>query len=328
MNFFNDYKQVIKNAVENDPKYLDVKLRGEIVAENQDYDTSHIIALKDNLPDLEKMNLSLADIKENYNPDGLQSKSLDLGNHPDFRYLRNTNMSEKHWIISGFVDVKNSTKLYNKFTLDTVTLITESIIRASIFAVSLFDGYVHRIQGDGLMVYFGGKNQDKIKSTENALKAFGTISYFVKNDLREFFEDNGIKNIYTRVGLDLGHDKQVKWFYSGIGNTGEVTTSSLHTSLAPKMQAKAEENGVQVGKNIVNQISNKSFFSCQKLIWDYEDGRNYHRYKFDWEKYLLINDLVVQNSEGKLFFKNIESAQNKSSKSLFSIASRNKPYLS
>ena len=69
-----------------------------------------------------------------------------------------------------------------KFTLQTVALITEGIVKASIFAVNLCGGYVHRIQGDGLMVYFGGKNIEKKQATKDALKAFALISYFVKND--------------------------------------------------------------------------------------------------------------------------------------------------
>lgn len=151
------------------------------------------------------------------------------------------------------------------------------------------------------MVYFGGKNIEKLQATKDALKAFAIISYFVKNDLKDFFESQRIRDIHTRAGLDMGHNNQVLWLYSGIGNAGEVTTCSLYTSLVPKMQAKAKSNGVVVGQNTVNQISNKKYFTEKpNPIWDYEDGRFYNQYDFDWEKYLVDNNLAVQDRYGNL----------------------------
>ena len=166
--------------------------------------------------------------------------------------MKGTQESENHWIITGFVDVCKSTQLFNRFTKATVALITEGIVKASIFAVNLCGGYVHRIQGDGLMVYFGGKNIDKLDAIKDALKAFSLISFFVKNDLKDYFEENGIKEVHTRAALDIGFDNQVHWHYSGIGEAGEVTTCSLYTSLVPKMQSNAKINGVVVGQQTVN----------------------------------------------------------------------------
>ncbi|MGY8908264.1 MAG: hypothetical protein ACKVIG_00135, partial [Flavobacteriales bacterium] len=265
-----------------------------------DFDTSYINELRNELPGLENLNESSRLVK------GLNAPVVEnlprLGNHPDFANLQYTNNTEKHWIISAFVDVNKSTQLYNNFALATVALITESIIKASILAVNLCGGYVHRIQGDGLMVYFGGKNIEKKQATKDALKAFSMISYFVKNDLKDYFDSQGIKEIYTRAGIDLGHDNQVLWMYSGLGNSGEVTTCSLHTSLAPKMQANATSNGIVTGQNIINQISSsdKYFKVKSKPIWDYEDGRFYNQYDFNWERYLVDNDFANQNIDGDL----------------------------
>jgi hypothetical protein len=298
MSIFNPYLDVIKKAVDKDPRNNYIKLFSK--QPESDFDTSYINELRNELPGLENLNESSRLVK------GLNAPAVEnlprLGNHPDFANLQYTNNTEKHWIISAFVDVKKSTQLYNNFALATVALITESIIKASILAVNLCGGYVHRIQGDGLMVYFGGKNIEKKQATKDSLKAFAMISYFVKNDLKDYFDSQGIKEIYTRAGIDLGHDNQVLWMYSGLGDSGEVTTCSLHTSLAPKMQANATSNGIVTGQNIINQISSsdKYFKVKSKPIWDYEDGRFYNQYDFNWERYLVDNDFAKQNIDGDL----------------------------
>lgn len=298
MSIFKPYLNVIKKAVDKDERNNYIKLFSK--QPESDFDTSYINELRNELPGLENLNESSRLVK------GLNAPVVEnlprLGNHPDFANLQYTNNTEKHWIISAFVDVNKSTQLYNNFALATVALITESIIKASILAVNLCGGYVHRIQGDGLMVYFGGKNIEKKQATKDALKAFSMISYFVKNDLKDYFDSQGIKEIYTRAGIDLGHDNQVLWMYSGLGNSGEVTTCSLHTSLAPKMQANATSNGIVTGQNIINQISSsdKYFKVKSKPIWDYEDGRFYNQYDFNWERYLVDNDFANQNIDGDL----------------------------
>lgn len=298
MSVFNPYLDVIKKAVKQDPK-LKNKLLSATEQDDNFFDTSYIKALRNELPDAKRIYESVNLIK------GLGAPAVNdlpkLGCHPDFRHLEFTDDSEDHWIISGFIDVKDSTKLFNRFTKATVALITEGIVQASIFAVNLCDGYVHRIQGDGLMVYFGGKDKDKTEAVKTALKAFAMISYFVKNDLKDFFAANSVTEIFTRAGLDLGHNNQVRWFYSGTGHAGEVTTCSLHTSLAPKMQGNAVSNGVVVGKNIVNQMITKSYFTEKRnSIWDYGDGRTYTQFDFNWEKYIIDNGIGVQDRFGNV----------------------------
>lgn len=324
MNIFNPYLEVIKKAVDKDPKHTNRFFNNFT---DEDYDLNYIEVLRSELPGLKNLNESVQLVK------GMMAPTITdlprLGNHPDFANLRGTTKTEKHWIISAFIDVKKSTQLHNRFTLATVALITEGIVKASIFAVNLCGGYVHRIQGDGLMVYFGGKNIEKSQATKDALKAFSMISYFVKNDLKEHFETNGIKDIYTRTGIDLGHDKQVLWMYSGLGESGEVTTCSLHTSLAPKMQATASSNGIVVGQHVFNQLSatGKYFNQKPKPIWDYEDGRYYQQYDFDWERYLVDNDFAKQNINGDLILNIGETKRTSFNPTYLSpIASISKPY--
>jgi adenylate cyclase len=324
MGIFDPYKNVIKKAVERD---LSSKKPSRGIGESFSSQNDSIKELRAELPGLEYFNKGIEETN------GLEASTNvggfpQLGLHPDFSYLRGTDGSEAHWIITGFIDVKGSTKLFNKFSKETARLITESIIRASIFAVNDCQGYVQRIQGDGLMVYFGGKGIDKKSAIEDALKSFAMIAHFVKNDLKQFFEENGINNIHTRAALDLGNDNQVIWHYSGVGIAGEVTTCSLHTSLVPKMQGNALDDGIMVGQNVVLLFGKDKYFDSLGSIWDYEDGRKYGQYVFNWPKYLVDIGKALVDREGQIRLvdghtdRPIRNAEN-----LRPIASQSKPYL-
>lgn len=236
-----------------------------------------------------------------------------LGAHPSFSSLKTTNGSEYHYIVTMFVDVKNSTGLFKKYAPDVVANICRTIQLATIHTCWYFDGYIHRLQGDGLMVYFGGKGISKQKAVDNALMAASFISYFVKNDLKNLFEEQGVKRIYTRIGLDFGDDKDTLWHNAGVGECSEVTTTSLHTSLACKMQAQAESNGVVVGDNILPfKSANKDYFNYKKykkngteLNYVYEipeEGFRYKQHDFNWERFLKNHPLIKEDENGNLIF--------------------------
>ncbi len=321
-NIFNPYLDVIKKAVDKDPKNSS-RLYSH---KDSDFDLSYIKGLRNEIPSLKSMNESVNLMKGLGSPSIVESLP-ELGSHPDFANIKYTKETEEHWIITAFVDVKKSTQLFNRFTKATVALITEGIVKASIFAVNICGGYVHRIQGDGLMIYFGGKKIEKLDATKDALKALSLISYFVKNDLKEYFEANGIREIHTRSALGLGHNNQVLWHYSGLGNAGEVTTCSLYTSLVPKMQANAKTNGIVADEHIVTQLSKDKYFNKKaKPIWDFEDGRFYQQFDFDWERFIVDNDLAVQNYDGTLYLKTEKPIADLNPTYLAPIAEKSKPY--
>lgn len=236
-----------------------------------------------------------------------------LGAHPSFSHLKNTDRSEYHYIVSMFVDVRNSTGLFKKYDPDVVANICRTIQLATIHTCWYFDGYIHRLQGDGLMVYFGSKGNTKQVAVDNALMAASFISYFVKNDLKNLFEEQGVSRIYTRIGLDFGNDKDTLWHNAGIGECSEVTTTSLHTSLACKMQAQAESNGVVVGDNILPfKTNDKDYFTYKKYKkngiekpYVYEISDESFRYKqhdFNWAKFLKNHPQIQEDENGDLIF--------------------------
>ena len=246
---------------------------------------------------------------------GLNTKYEEkLGAHPSFKHLKDNNTSEYHYIVSMFIDVRNSTGLFKKYDPDIVAHICRTIQLAAIHTCWYFDGYIQRLQGDGLMVYFGGKGINKQKAVDNTLMAASFINYFVKNDLKNLFDEQGVNRIYTRIGIDFGDDEATLWHNAGIGECSEVTTTSLHTSLACKMQAQAESNGIIVGDNILPFKKNyEDYFKYKKynkngkeLLYVYEipdESFRYKQYDFNWERYLKNHPSIEEDANGNLSFK-------------------------
>lgn len=238
---------------------------------------------------------------------------LKLGAHPDFDYLKNSNRIEYHYITTMFIDIKKSLNLFKYYYPDTVAKINKTIQDAAIHTCWYFNGYVHRLQGDGLMVYFGGKNIDIKQSTSDALNAAAFFTYFIKNDLKDVFNELGINSIYTRIGIDTGEKDDVLWHLAGMGECSEITTCSLHTSLASKLQAQAKSNGVMVGYNLVKHKKIEDVFFKEedyidegektKYIFTIPDENFYYtQHEFSWESYLRKHPLVKIDDNGNLLF--------------------------
>lgn len=242
------------------------------------------------------------------------NSSSTLGSHPDFQHLRSPGAKpEKHYITTMFIDIRNSTRLYDTYEPEVVAAITIGVQTLALHICWLFGGYVHRLQGDGLMVYFGGKRVSKEVSIQQALHAASFFTYFIKYDLPNVLSSLKLeKPLYTRIGIDFGEDKDVAWYLAGIGNCSEVTTSSLHTSLAPKMQANAGSNGIVVGDNVKTKAPNEQgYFSIVKnadgsddrYIFRGSDGFLYTQWQFDWWKFLKNHKDVEVDEQGNLRFK-------------------------
>lgn len=231
-----------------------------------------------------------------------------IGHHPDFMYLKGTSNTEKHYIISAFIDIKGSTNLFKKYDEETNMIITNTIQLAAINVCQVFGGFIQRIQGDGLFVYFGGKNIDRSKATQHCLMALSLFSYFVKNDLKRVFEQHGIERIYTKIGIDFGDDDKVLWGVAGKEDTSEIATYSLHTSLAAKMQAYAGSNEIIVGQNVKDraQFDDKLYSVVAEKRYIFSDQDNsffYTQYVFDWIKYLKASPYVATSISGDITIK-------------------------
>lgn len=180
----------------------------------------------------------------------LKRYSEDIGSHPDFAHLKEGN-HEYHYIVSVFVDIKGSTLLSAKMNLKDVRYIKNGMLVTAIDIFQAFDGHIHRLQGDALLAFFGRKSMSKADAIIDALNASSVLLYFVQEHLSPEFEKSGFPPLKIRIGLDFGDDEDVLWTKYGIKNCSEITTTSLHTDLAAKMQARAASNSTMMGDNIV-----------------------------------------------------------------------------
>ncbi len=252
-----------------------------------------------------------------------QLKNARLGQHPDFIGLKGTDDVEYHYIVSLFIDIQGSTNLYRKYELEDIYRITNTIQSAAIHTCIALGGHIQRLQGDGVFAYFGGKTVDKKKAVEMAVTACSMFTYFVENDLKNIFLEDGIENINTRIGIDFGDDDDVQWANFGLMDVSELTTNSLHTSLASKMQGYASRNGIVVGQNIKDRMNtNEAFFDLvrksdgtvdKRYIFEIpEKNFRYTQYSFQWLKYLKTLPFVGSTADGKLYIIDDEERQRQS----------------
>lgn len=334
MHIFDDYLKPIKAAIAADPK--SGRLRANLTFTDNTFNKvfniksfNEQVPEKRLLPSLEGFSRAIG-LKPNF--------ESQLGLHPDFAHLKHSESLENHYIVSMFVDIKRSTNLHAKYTPQTVWIITNTIQRAAIHTCLIFGGYVHRLQGDGLFVYFGGKSITPALATERSLQFASVFSYFVKEDLKNLFSEQGIDQIFTRIGIDLGYDKDVVWGMAGIGEISEVTTCSLHTSLASKMQSYATSNGIVVGDHIKNEtprllefytpVSARTGDEKDRYIFRIPEERfNYTQYDFAWLKFLKQQDFIATDFYGNLQLKSKATVlSNRDASNLAPIAVKSKPY--
>ncbi|SCW38244.1 adenylate/guanylate cyclase domain-containing protein [Mucilaginibacter sp. NFR10] len=331
MNIYEDYLQPIRKAIAADGQ---TRTYSELAGGNV-RNKINLKALNEAVPE-KRLLPSLEQFADmvGLKPDFTQK----LGSHPDFAHLKHTEDTEEHYIVSMFVDVRRSTQLYGRYEPATVFVINNAIQRAAIHTALIFGGYVHRLQGDGLFAYFGGKNMSIKDAVNRALQFASIYSYFVKHDLKEVFEEQGIEQIYTRIGVDLGYDEDVVWAMAGIGEISEVTTFSLHTNLASKMQANAVSNGIVIGDHIKKEAALlQEFFSpvclrtgkeADRYIFEIpKKGFRYTQHDFDWLKFLKKQDYIASDFYGNIQLKRKQApAVYANSNNLAPIAVKSKPY--
>ncbi len=233
--------------------------------------------------------------------------SESIGTHPDFSHV--DEQGEKHYITSVFVDIKGSTKLatIKGLTLEEVREIKNKILTVAITVFQVFDGHIHRLQGDAIFAYFGNKNKEKNDSIIDALNATTILQYVFKEHVSKLFKEMDYPEIKIRTGIDFGDDDAVLWSKYGIGNCTEITTTSIHTDLAAKLQHKAGANRIMIGDNVKDSLDLPSeFYSTktvqqngqqieEKYILEHSEFK-YKMWEFNWEKYLTNFPKIPQAS--------------------------------
>jgi class 3 adenylate cyclase len=219
-----------------------------------------------------------------------------IGAHPDFEHL-GLDDEEYHYITSVFIDIKGSTNLAMKLPLEQVRFIKNGILTTAIDVFQVFDGHIHRLQGDAVFAQFGRKDMNKEDSIIDSLNAASFLQSYFSNYLSSIFEKKGFPSIKVRIGIDFGDTEEVLWTNYGIQNVNEITTTSIHTDLAAKLESNAPANCIMIGDSIKEYLDLPDEFCKIKTIQResetvkdrYVINNDYLTYKmwqFDWEKYL------------------------------------------
>lgn len=230
---------------------------------------------------------------------------ITVGAHPDFHDIDDLSYLNHH-CVSVFIDIKGSTRLIEKYSLLEVRLIKDSLLTLAIQVTNQFGGHVHRLQGDGIFIQFVRRNQHENDSIINALNACSILTQFVKNDLAVKMQEFGIRPLKIRVGIDFGEAKDVLWSYYGIPGCGELTTTSLHTDMAAKLQAKAYDNSILIGGNIKTKLDLKrdfySYFENEtnkEQVYYISNQFTYPFFVFNWFEYLNSFPFMSKTTNGQ-----------------------------
>jgi len=330
-NIFSDYTQRIKNVFDADVDISKNDGLGRVTNERAKSFSEYVIDVNKDGP-LASLSEFAQQQDRPFRPNG------SFGAHPDFGHLRGTNHSEKHWIVSLFIDIVGSTNLYKKYTPEAIHVATNIIQAATIQASNTFGGYVTRLQGDGSLHYFGRKGETPSTAVRSALEFASIFTNWVNIDLKEVIKELEIDKLKTRIGIDLGYDATTIWYSAGAGNASEVTTSSLHTNLASKMQSNASSNGVVAGAHIKNElIGLAELFSPVSSRTNIESDRyifrspsvNYGQFDFDYLRFLSKQDYIATSLNGVITYKQPNvTVYNRKPELIVPYVKTNKPYLS
>ncbi len=226
------------------------------------------------------------------------------GGHPDYNYLaeaENVGKTENGAISTLFLDLKNFTKYCKLLTPAAVYQAKAATIEAAIGVCRIYAGHLHEIPGDGVMVFFGGKNQNSLSTARNALDAAVDVIKLLEEDvIPEYNNDGKYPNIYPKIGVDFGDSL---WGAYGSSPYYEVKATAFNVDIAAKMMVQCNARDVAVGDDLKAHLE----LDEEKYLtkgWLYErqltvDGEkrcfSYQTWKFDWRKYFA--DRSDENSD-------------------------------
>lgn len=234
----------------------------------------------------------------------------DIGNHPDFNHLLQTDDLVYCPITTMFMDMEGSTRLNLLFSPEEVFDIKNSYIRAAIEIVRAFDGHVHRIMGDAVMAYFGGINKHPKMGIVDGINCASVLCYFIENVIRpKIQEATDTKDPFgIRIGLDFGPKDKVLWGAYGHPGMEEVTATSFYVDVASKLQHSAGRNQIMIGQSLQETMDfpmelleiktvqkNGEIYPEPFLkpnMTDREDKElNYKQYILKWKEYIRLTPI-------------------------------------
>ncbi|QNN25165.1 hypothetical protein HED60_23750 [Planctomycetales bacterium ZRK34] len=203
-----------------------------------------------------------------------------IGNHPDFDHIAGTELSELHPIVTLFMDIESSTRLGLWYPADDVAKIKNAFICAAIEFIHSFDGHVHRIQGDAVMAFFGGKNSISENAVVDSLNCASSLWMFVKTTVIPRLRGEGYDEDFgIRIGIDYA--PSAHWSAFGYPGVDEVSATAFQVDAASKLQHAAGRNQIMLGQSLMEFVDFPDVITQDKSVMRNGGEQS--------EKYLLPN---------------------------------------
>jgi len=220
---------------------------------------------------------------------GLSSVDKTLGGHPDYDHLTEE-LTEDSTITTLFADLRNFTRYGLFFPPQRIRHIKKAVISSFIYIVHAYDGHVHNIPGDGLMVYFGGKSKDNAESAFNAVMAGASLLYALDNYINPILqEEYGFEDrLHMRVGVEYG---DVIWGQYGIHGVVEVKATGFSVDFSAKIQQIADTDKMRIGEGLQNLLNLSEGLLSDTQAYQRQLNKVQKRakhYDLDWKEALRL----------------------------------------
>lgn len=215
------------------------------------------------------------------------------GGHPDYNYLASpekVGQYEEGEITALFMDLKNFTKYCLFLKRERVYPAKAAAIEAVIDVCRIYDGHLHEIPGDGVLVYFGGKSKDNLESANIAIQAACEAMAFLSEEIiPEYNNDNSYPDLFPKMGIDTGPSL---WAAYGAHPHYEVKATAFNVDIASKMMCDCNSKQIKIGDDIKNKLEIEDEYLDLGWIYKKEltvEGKecqaNYKTWFFDWQKF-------------------------------------------
>ena len=233
-----------------------------------------------------------------------------IGHHPDFEHLKATRATEFAPITTLFMDMEGSTRLGLIYTPEQVFKTKNAVIQSTIDIIKSFDGHVHRIMGDAVMAFFGGKRSTVEQGAIDALNCAATLRALIVSLVEKRLPEMADEPLGIRIGLDYGAKEKVLWGPYGYPGMEEITATSFHVDVASKLQHAAGRNQIMLGDSLRALLDVPDVLLQKKTFikngeeqeepyatpnYAGADGKpiNYRKYLFKWDEYLSCTHLAA-----------------------------------
>jgi len=173
------------------------------------------------------------------------------GGHPDYDYLvepGNIGDTEEGEITALFLDLKNFTKYCWFLSREDVYKAKAAVIAAVIDVCRMYGGHLHEIPGDGVLFFFGLKNQEPLDTALQAMQAACDAMAFLEEDIIPEYNDEDVyPDIYPKMGIDYG---SVLWGAYGCDPHYEVKATAFNVDIASKMMHHCKSRQIAIGDDL------------------------------------------------------------------------------